>query len=58
MKYGKDLHMQSPEPQGRDSSSVQFAVILVAMLPMKTLQTLTWTHAETCYVPSPLSSTY
>lgn len=52
MKYGKDLDMQSPEPQITDNSFVQFAVILVAMLGTETLQTLTWTQTV-CHIPSP-----
>lgn len=52
MKYGKDLDMQSPEPQITDNSFVQFAVILVAMLGAETLQTLTWTRTEVYHIPS------
>lgn len=53
MKYGKDLDMQSPEPQITDNSFVQFAVILVAMLATETLQTLTSTQTDVGRIPSP-----
>lgn len=53
MKCGKDLDMQSPEPQITDNSFVQFAVILEAMLATETLQTLTSTQTEVSRIPSP-----
>lgn len=52
MKDGKDWDTQPPEPQVPDNSSVQCAVILVAVLGTETLQTLTRTPTEACHVPS------